>query len=158
MMTYTAHREAQEARNARMAEGRTSMSSVGTGGDDYAARLILSATLADGGGTFTADGKRANLRSGYMVGLGTGVGLPAAVLPLSAARTPAAVATVRAVMDAGSVAGYHVGTWVHDGMIYVERAAMFADLRLALRVAADRGERSIWDNANGREIPASDGR
>lgn len=154
MMTYSAHREAQAAREARLAQGMTSMSSVGNGGDDYAARLILSATLADSGGTFTPDGKRANLTTGYMVGMGNGEA-PAYVIPLALADRPAAVAAVRDAMARVrrlNPVEWFIGAWVHDGMVYVEVSRWFVSRRAAEWVATARGEHSIWDNANAREV------
>jgi hypothetical protein len=46
----------------------------------------------------------------------------------------------------------YFGTWVHDGLIYVDGVEVFASKEFALGVAYARGELAIYDIAAGKEI------
>jgi hypothetical protein len=45
-----------------------------------------------------------------------------------------------------------VGTWAHDGKIYVDLVDVFTDREAALAAARERGELAIWDAYASEEI------
>lgn len=49
--------------------------------------------------------------------------------------------------------GYYLGAWRDGETVYVEVSQVFRSRAEALRVAADRGERAIYDLRNRRDIP-----
>lgn len=51
--------------------------------------------------------------------------------------------------------GFYLGAWKDDGRVYAEISQVFRSRAEALRVAADRGERAIYDLRNRRDIPVA---
>jgi len=43
------------------------------------------------------------------------------------------------------VVGGYLGTWTHEGLVYVDAISWTADYSEAVRLAVKRGEHSIWD-------------
>lgn len=45
-----------------------------------------------------------------------------------------------------------IGTWKHEGNIYVDASEWYADFETAARVGRERGEKAIWEVAGGTEF------
>lgn len=99
-------------------------------------------TGKNGGGTFTRGGEAVNFESGYIVG---GV-IPGAVFPLSGKLER----VLRAFARQPGVR--YVGTWIHDGAVFVDAAEHVIDREAALKLGAMRSEIAIWDCGNACEI------
>lgn len=54
-----------------------------------------------------------------------------------------------------AVPSYYLGAWKDGATVYVEVSQVFRSRGEALRVAADRGERAIYDLRNRRDIPVA---
>jgi hypothetical protein len=137
---------------------RGPMSSVGNGGQRYAIRKMVSAAMADGGGTFDAEnGARVNATDGFMVGLGTGFPEYGPALELTPAEmySEAGIDAIAALInvDGGMVEYEYVGAWRNGDVFAWEISRNFTRKDTALKMGRIRGEHSIWDNANGAEIP-----
>lgn len=136
---------------------RGPMSSVGNGGLRYAIRKMVSAAMADGGGTFNAEnGARVNLTDGYMVGLGTGFPEYGPALELTPAEmySEAGIDAIVALMSGDEKIMLHeyIGAWRNGDVFVWEISGNFASLSMARMTARSRKEYSIWDNAEGNEI------
>ncbi|ATN94078.1 hypothetical protein J4U01_gp080 [Mycobacterium phage Kumao] len=109
-------------------------------------------TLANGGGTYGRDVFRAHkLPYRYTVA----VGKPH-VRTVPVADGPSALASaIRELADLRGVwtPDYALGTWVNDGLTYVDIVESFEDLDKALFFAQERGELAIWDSVEQVEIP-----
>ena len=110
-------------------------------------------TLRDNGGTFTRTGVPFLLTDGYMVG-----GL-APTRKLTVARE--SIATIAAELEyfAGEnipadADGVYLGTWVDEGVLYIDASEWVAEYYEAHELAAARGELAIWDNHNKVSLPA----
>lgn len=104
---------------------------------------LIDYTLENGGGTFTKDGAIREYGNGYMVG----VDIPTIIVPLNN-LTEIEQAIERMAEDTP----YHIGTWVHDGNVYIDAARHIELLAVAEEVAQARGELAIWDCAALEEI------
>ena len=118
--------------------------------DRERAQAIAAATLTDGGATFVL-GADAFLTSAavptFVVGRARGI---------AAREVPAQAFGSNDVLwqlsRARIVGADGVGTWAHDGTVYVDLVEIFTDRDAALSVARDRGELAIWDAYAGAEI------
>lgn len=100
---------------------------------------IIAQTLANGGGTFPA------VEDGYMVG---------GVVP---ERTCTPEEFERVLYDfvaehGHNLGGAHIGTWIDNGVVYLDVSENVADQEEALNLARERGERAIYDIRNGESI------
>lgn len=119
------------------------------------AAYMVSAALADGGGTFdAATGRRAHLTIGFMVG-----GIPAgSVHTLATVDRSAQIDAVRILIRTaeamrGSSVGIFVGAWLPgDGTIVWELSENEPYRTSAIANGMARGEIAIWDIANNAEI------
>ena len=119
--------------------------------DVYA--LIALDTLRNGGGTYERDAFRsASLPNRYIVALGS----PREIVDASegASAFPHIVHALRTIADARGVwtPERALGTWVHDGKVYVDVVESIASLGTALWIAGTRGELAIWDNVDHVDI------
>lgn len=118
-----------------------------------AARAIWQHTQGHEGGTFAAStGELNEYTSGYVVALGQGTALIA-----TDEREDVAVALIAAYIqqqpiNARTLCRPNIGTWTHEGLVYVDAVELVEDRQQALALAAQRGELAIWDNAAGEEI------
>lgn len=120
---------------------------------------VIDHTLRMGGGTFCGiTGEAFDLQIGYMVG---GF-VPTATVDMSgdypdqrhavAKRAVAAFCNTHAdVLSRGTT---YLGTWMHEGTLYIDASEQVTGEDHALQVAASRGELAIWDNATGCEVTA----
>lgn len=118
---------------------------------------IFTETLESGGGTFdivTLDA--AALPSGYVVALeGRGEIIPADL------SQPSRDAFYAYFWDAQQQAAAapsewdtrYVGTWVHEGKIYLDIVEHYTDRAYAIGCGQVNNQIAIWDVANGCEIP-----
>lgn len=102
------------------------------------AQAIYDHTIEHGGGTFTSTGEVFAADSGYMVG----GGIPTIIVPEDDA---VALAEGLRTMVEQLPAGYFVGTWVHEGEIYIDASAHYAALELAVEVAQQNEELAIFN-------------
>lgn len=115
--------------------------------------------LRDNGGTFDLYGYVVHNERGYMVG---GVAT-APIVPVTGVATLAAVLgdfvadfrRTRADRGQGTE-GLYLGTWVHDGKVYVDISEWVGCVRQATALAQERGELAIWDCYHGNEINTGD--
>lgn len=113
---------------------------------------IIADTLAHGGGTYHARTGDAitNTRGYYVGGALDGI-------KVDAADPNAAANAVAYMMHMIPVNGNHepmhyLGTWMHDGIIYIDAADHHTDAITALDVGRARGELSIWDIKNAHAV------
>jgi hypothetical protein len=118
--------------------------------DRERAAAIAGATLTDGGATFVL-GADAFLTSapGPTFVVGRARGIPAREVP---AQGFGANDVHWQLSRARIVGADGVGTWQHDGTVYVDLVEIFTDRDAALAAARDRGEIAIWDAYAGAEI------
>ena len=102
------------------------------------ARAIYDHTIEHGGGTFTSSGEVFAADSGYMVG----GGIPTITVPED---DIVALAEGLRTMIERLPDGHFVGTWVHEGEIYIDASAHHEVLELAVEVAQQHEELAIFD-------------
>jgi hypothetical protein len=117
-----------------------------------AARL----TLRDGGGTFAVDGKVVHHTRGYYVG---GI-VPTSVVPVAGGTENLAESLARFAnqhrRDIGAVYSTYIGTWVHEGNVYIDASEWTPTREYAQNIGRERGELAIWDCRSGNEVNAED--
>lgn len=119
----------------------------------HAFETLARETLAHGGGSAWPDGTLSRPADGYMVG---GI-VPTLTIPVVGADTLAQcvfdfVVSHHDTLHAGPDAPRVVGTWKHEGRIYVDVSEWVADRVRAVGLAHERGELAIWDCYHGNEI------
>lgn len=108
-------------------------------------------TIRNNGGTFTYDGGITIQTRGYMVGgriptrceLWTG-NLEALAFSL--------FDYVRSNADTFSLRDVRLGTWLNEGIVYIDASEWVPDRDAALALGRSRGELAIWDCYHGNEI------
>lgn len=108
---------------------------------------IHAATLVNGGSTFTTAGVIVAPTVGYIVG---GI-LPTIVVPLAEFTAP----FLAGVMQGWSGHPHYVemmGTWVHDGHVYIDASEHIIDRATAVETGRMRGEIAIYSMLSGKEI------
>lgn len=109
---------------------------------------ILTATLRDGGGTWSSD----LLPIGRWNVWAVGGSLPGQTIPLqeAAAPGPAGIdgAVARLQLDGAS----YIGTWLDEGTVYIDAIDLIEDTDEAIKVASERGELAIYNLATGQTI------
>lgn len=99
----------------------------------------------DGGGTYEARSlAKVKPTSGYAVGIG-GITLPANTVNAEALAW---------AMDAVAH-GYdtdYVGTWLSDGVIFIDAVVLMPDLREAMALALNHGQEAIYDFLSGESL------
>ena len=100
----------------------------------------LDATLADGGGTFDA---HTFAPLGATWAWAVGGGIPGHTIELVAERDleGALAQAFAALVDAGADV---IGTWLDEGVLYVDAVDLIEDTDEAIRLAAERGELAIY--------------
>lgn len=102
-------------------------------------------TLATGGATLAADGT--SPVTGYAVAL------PGCERVVTPDRLPAELVTyLQDHADDLSRPGAHLGTWAHDGSVYLDVTLVLSDLAPALNLARSSGQLAIFSLSDGREI------
>lgn len=133
-----------------MATGRTQLRRM-YADVEQAATAIWDTTEERGGGTFAAStGELNEYDRGFMVGREGGIKIAADenrdtainLVGMFIQRQPSNIYGIKP----------NVGTWRHDGVIYVDAVDLYDSGFEAEQVARERGELAIWDNAEGREI------
>jgi hypothetical protein len=98
-------------------------------------------TLEQGGGTFNQDGNAP--KTGCMVGLaGQGITIP--VESFSPASIEEFISNFKTKYS--GQADKHLGTWIEDGIVYLDIAKRFPESRKAqaVRLAKETGEKAIF--------------
>lgn len=103
-------------------------------------REIISETLANGGGTFPP------VADGYMVG-GVASGV-IADMPKFEMMLGEFVQDNEAVLVTA-----HLGTWIHEGKVYIDVSERIGNREDAMRLARERGELAVYDIGTGTTIP-----
>lgn len=117
--------------------------------------LMALDTLRSGGGTYGRDTYRSPaLPYRYFVA----VGAPhsrAVHASAGAEAVPQIVHALRSLADERGVWGTEnaLGTWVHNGFVYVDIVESVGNVDKALELAAERGQQAIWDSAERVTIP-----
>jgi hypothetical protein len=137
-----------------------------TYGTGTVADRAASLTLANGGGTFdpytlndvTSRPFYAGQGFGYMVGIGQPgtrslVTLPVYAYPTRADRMAVSAAILDVATVARDVPNGMVGTWVDEGLVYVEVSQWVAGRDEAIELGKAHSQRAIWDVKAGAEIP-----
>ena len=98
-------------------------------------------TLEQGGGTFNQDGNAP--KTGCMVGL-TGQGITIPVESFSPASIEEFIGNFK--KKYAGQADKHLGTWIEDGIVYLDVAKRFPESRKAqaVRLAKETGEKAIF--------------
>jgi hypothetical protein len=125
--------------------------------DRERAAAIAAATLTDGGATFVllpaSRGVGYFLTPGVLTGptfvVGRAADTPAREVP---AQAFGANDVLHHLIVARATGADGVGTWRHDGTVYVDLVDVFTDREAALAAARDRGEMAIWDAYASEEI------
>jgi hypothetical protein len=122
--------------------------------DRERAAAIAAATLTDGGATFLL--AHVDIYGGFLTHptiptfvVGRARGIPAREVPAQAFGANDVHAQLVAAREAGADG---VGTWTHDGTVYVDIVDVFSDRDEALAAARLRGEIAIWDAYASEEI------
>lgn len=103
----------------------------------FEVRDIVSATAANGGGTFEAGTLLPfEPTDGYAVAI-------ASVARLSV-HTPAAQLVDTARRVAQEYGSSFVGTWVHEGYVYVDPVQYVRDRERAIRIGREHGQQAIY--------------
>lgn len=120
---------------------------------EQAAWNVWEHTLEHGGGTFNpTTGQALTLDHGYMVAT------LADCVKIHESDTQA-VDILAAFLQRQPVYGDGrkdlIGTWVHEGTVYVDTTELIEDRHEAITLGTLRKELAIWDNAAGDEIATS---
>lgn len=100
----------------------------------------LDATLADGGGTFDADTLEPIVDGPWAVG-GSMAG---DVVPLNGNALMVGAYFAEAIRTLCLRGAVTIGTWVDEGMLYVDAVDLVDDTDEAIALAAERGELAIY--------------
>lgn len=136
---------------------------------DIATRTMFRETKLNGGTTVDLATFKVPARTdGYFVGAATGwdgKDIPAHIIPeaeftLERLRRTfghlyADHLTREEIENSTPVVGGFIGTWTHEGFVYVDAISWTADYSEALTWARKRGEHSIWDVAGNRALEVS---
>jgi hypothetical protein len=116
------------------------------------ADYILAETRASGGGTFNCLGELQEFEDGYVVA--TKLAPTWIIANDDQARTKIAqyIEKLPTRTRDGYLTRGHIGTWVHEGNIYLDTVERVASLAEAQALGIARGEIAIWDCANKAEI------
>lgn len=106
---------------------------------------LLDAALADGGGTFYADGDPFT-RNGFIVGGKA----PSLVISADTAIGPDTTEMVARWIDDNRSRMY--GSWLDNDTIYIDAVDVYDDREQAIEVGKLRGEKAIYDMASGEDI------
>lgn len=118
-----------------------------------AGEAIWSHTLENEGGTFDpVTGALVDVAQGYVVALGQGTYRIADDEDHDVAVNLIAQYIQQQPISGPDLTRPNIGTWTHEGVVYVDAVEVVDDLFVALGLAADRGELAIWDVAAGAEI------
>jgi len=107
-------------------------------------KSVVTHTLQNGGGTFPMPS------GGYMVG---GV-VPSAICKTQDMEDFLARFLVE---HEDAVESAYLGTWIEGDTVYIDVAENVPDLETAVRLGRQRGEKAIYDVANGRSIYVDEG-
>jgi hypothetical protein len=108
--------------------------------DDITADILKS----EDGGTFPVVVGQRVPTSGYVVGL-HGIHGPADTLDVRAW-----VESVRP--EVAAKPAHYVGSWTHDGTLYLDVVRVVPELRDALSLAREHNQLAVWDLAAGEEL------
>lgn len=122
---------------------------------------IAATTVDNGGGTYQhKTGAPVTLRDGYVVGVANIAEV--CIADLAGPNRRDSVADIRTYLwgvwpETLPKSAQYVGTWISDGVLYVDAVTVYRDREQALAAARRNGERAIYDVANGRDIRADYG-
>lgn len=105
-------------------------------------------TLAEGGCTLFANGERANHTHGWVVGGRAGI----SVVVREDATVDHYVKALKALEAALGHPPVMVGTWTHDGQVYVDESTWHREYMDAAVTGRIRGELAIWNVAGQRSL------
>lgn len=109
---------------------------------------LITRTLENDGGTFTPDGVPLDFNNGYMVGST----VPTIIVPVTETLQIADAIWQMTNRIHDLPDEHYLGTWVHDGLMYIDASRHIETLDTAMMVAELAGELAIWDCANMLEI------
>lgn len=115
----------------------------------YPVAEIIAATEAHNGASFTADGRNVYGAPFYAVSVNP-EHERIVNAPLSADVLERYIAERADIWDDAHI----IGTWQHDGRVYLDVVTLVSDLDDALALARQHGQLAIFDLANGEEISA----
>jgi hypothetical protein len=119
------------------------------------ARALLTAANEDGGGTMDRQGQPFAGEGGFLVGgAAKDLGLPADSLTLEAV-----VGWLRSgAFEEGRLHGHYFGVWYDEeqGAWWLDVVDMYPMLSQAIDIGIQRGERAVWDVAQGCAVPCVD--
>lgn len=107
---------------------------------------ILTTTLRDGGGTWSRD----LLPIGRWNVWAVGGSLPGYPVPQERATEQSPAGLVGAVARLQLDGAVFIGTWLDNGIIYVDAVSLIEDTDEAIKVASERGEPAIYNLALAR--------
>lgn len=107
------------------------------------ADLLVSTRLVGGGTLDMGTMKLADHSNGFYVGGET----PTVTIPESEFSENTLTSAVTDVAATG-----YVGTWTHEGMVYVDAVTYVKDSAEALKLARTRGELAVYDIAGNTEL------
>lgn len=108
-------------------------------------KALVEATLDAGGVTFYANTLQiVSHDSGFYVGGATAT----VVIPESEFDSET---LSQAISDVSGRTRY-IGTWVHDGSVYVDAVTYLRDAKQAIELGRERGELAVYDIAGGSEL------
>ena len=113
---------------------------------------MLTRIERDGGFTYNPRTQRFVTGTGYVVANPPGA-LAFSTRPGGPERSIIAERATLRNADLLARPGYYLGGWREGSETFVEVSQIFRSRAEALRVAADRGERAIYDLRNRRDIP-----
>lgn len=120
-----------------------------------------SSTVLATGQPLKGNGKGEGSGKGYLVGAVPveGVAFPSKIVPLDKFSIGVVQRFVASLREAfGESEGLIVGTWVNDGLVYLDASEVYTNKATALKVATERGELAIWDNKTDTEILTKHGK
>jgi hypothetical protein len=117
---------------------------------------FLHATLENGGATFNLVTGELNPSVGYMVALGGHekiIGSDTFSIPQLQYHIADYIKD-KAILLASGITDdkKYLGTWIHDGKLYLDISINFIDKAMAVEIATRSNQLAIWDCANAIEI------
>lgn len=109
------------------------------------ADAMVQITLTRGGGTFDGNGASIEPSEGYAVGLNTKT-----FMTIGLDETDLAYGAFKAILDQWKSA--YIGTWLHNGQIYIDPVMVFKNRSLAEKTGRHFKQIAIYDFATKKEI------
>lgn len=111
-------------------------------------------TLTNGGASFNILTGEYNPDNGYMLAI-KGHELQVSLNKFNQKVLSDYIKSKADILMSGITTDKFIGSWVYDGIVYLDCSVKFQSAELAIQTGIENGELAIWDNFLKAEIPCN---